>query len=189
MKRIFLIVGISLLLLSVFFVVSGTREIKYSFIEIEKGSISERVSAEKSKLVGDIVYAQNTILSFDSNKLGKIEIEAQKSVYNLRSGIIEISGNIKLKARDLYAETDKAKIFVEDKTVKKIEGYGNVKVQTNGRTIKSEKAEIFPQEKMIIFTGNPVIQQKGLQIQGKTIKIFLDSDIVEVDETKARMEK
>ncbi|MEM4326483.1 MAG: LptA/OstA family protein [Candidatus Pacearchaeota archaeon] len=168
-----------------FLVLSHRKEIRYSFIEVEGGETSG-IFAEKAKTFGNIVYAQDLLLSFDGDEFGTIEVQAEKSVYNLKSGIVEISGNVKLKAKNIYAETKKAKIFLDGNVIKKIEGYENVKVETNGKTIKAEKTEIIPKEKVIIFTGNPTIYQKGLEIQGKIIKVFVDSDTVEIEDTKAK---
>jgi len=179
------ILGILIFSISLFLMLSYEKDIRYGFVEVEGGKMLG-MSAETAKTSGDIVYAQNLFLSFDEEELGTIEVQAEKSVYNLKSGIVEISGNVRLKAKNIYAETKKAKIFLDDKSIKKIESYEDVKVQTNGRTIKAEKAEIFPKEKIIIFTGNATIYQKGLEIQGKIIKVYLDSDKVEIEDTRAK---
>jgi len=184
-RKLATILGILLFSISLFFILSHEKDIRYSFIEVEGGR-TLGMSAERAKTSGDIVYAQNLFLSFDGEELGMIEVQAEKSVYNLKSGIVEISGNVRLKAKNIYAETKKAKIFLDNKTIKKIESYEDVKVETNGRTIRAEKAEIVPKEKIIIFTGNPTIHQKGLEIQGKIIKVFIDSDKVEIEDIRAK---
>lgn len=188
MRRVILVLGGLLFASSLFLVVTATKETRYTIIEIEGGEIPHRMSSKRSKLFGDIVYAYNTFLSFDSDKLGRIEVQAERSVYNIKSGVIELTGNVKVKAKNLYAETRRAKLFVENNSISKIESYEKVKVETDGKTIRSERADIFPRERLIIFSGDPRIYQRGLEIQGKIIKVFLDSDVVEIDGMKAKTE-
>lgn len=190
-KKIISSIGFIIFVWTLLLVLFDKKTVRYSKIKIEGGKIvsKDTVSSRSSILYDNIVYAQNIFFSFDSGKLGTLKIEAEKSVYNLKTGVIELTGKVKMKAKNIYAETEKAKIFLDGKIIKKIEGYGNVKVETDGKVIKSEKVEIFPEEKVIVFSRNPTIYQKGMEIRGKTIKVFLDSDRVEVEETKVKSEQ
>lgn len=188
-KRLLVFCGILLFATSLTVVLPGTKEKRYSMVEIEEASMSSGISARKSVLFGDIVYAQNTFLSFENDDLGRIEVEAERSVYNMKKGVIELSGNVRLRAKDIYAETTKAKLYIQNNVVVKIEGHENIRVETGGRTISSRSAEIYPKDKLIVFSGDPKISQKGLEIRGRVIKVFLDSDMVEIEDTKAVTEK
>lgn len=183
----------------------NTREIKEKGKEEERGGGEEEGKeniAEKDKIheikSEDIlikkegfVKASGTEISLSAENIGWLEVQAEKSLYNMKRNEIELFGDVQMKSDKFTGSVRKAKIILDDsgKKVKLIEGFGDVFIIYGDKKIKSEKVNVIPERKIIVFSGNPEIQTGNLQAKGKTITIFLDSNQVQIEELNAKVDE
>ncbi len=189
-RKFFGIISIITFSLAILLILSYPNKTRYSIIEVIGGKIEHGklgISVEESLIFDSIAYAQDTSLNFSMENIGEVKITAERSIYNMRDGTIELIGNIKFRSEKIYAELDRARIYLKDEKVEKIIGRGNITIITGGKEAKSDEVEIFPKNKELILKGNPQVIQKNLRIKGNIIKINLDSDNVEVKEMEAEM--
>lgn len=189
-RKIFGVILIGIFSWATLLVLRYPSETRYRIMEVtggetERGTLG--VSVGRSIISDSIAYAQNTSLKLPVENIGEARITADKSVYNMKSGVIELIGNIKFESEKIYAELDRARIYLKGEKVEKILGKGNVIIITDGKEAKSDEIEILPKKKELILRGNPQVVQKNLRIKGDIIKINLDSDSVEVKETEAEI--
>ncbi len=194
MKFIISVGGVIIFALSVLMIIFEGKNINVRDFKVELEG-SEAVSQDgrsyiysnRTILSNSIAYAQGSLFQFDANRLDRVKVEAEKSVYNMKKGEIELIGNVRLTSERIYMEAKRAKVFLREGKIAKIEGEGDVYIKDEVREAKSRKIIILPEEKKAVLTGDPEILQGKVKIKGRTITFHIGSDEVEVRDLEAEM--
>ncbi len=193
-KRAIGVLGLIIFSYSVFEVIRNYKLIQDRLVSISGGKITSKVNLEAKEAIfkDNIAYASEVDLSFGADNIGDIKIYADKSTYNMKRGIIELFGNVKFKSEKIYAELDKAKVFLDQdsKKIKKIDGSGNVFINyENAKEVRAKNIQIYPDENEIILSGEPILKTGNIKIRAEKIKIIISSGDVEFEGVKAQIKE
>jgi OstA-like protein. len=171
-KRAIGVLGLIIFSYSVFEVIRNYKLIQDRLVSISGGKITSKVNLEAKEAIfkDNIAYASEVDLSFGADNIGDIKIYADKSTYNMKRGIIELFGNVKFKSEKIYAELDKAKVFLDQdsKKIKKIDGSGNVFINyENAKEVRAKNIQIYPDENEIILSGEPILKTGNIKIRAE----------------------
>ncbi len=158
------------------------------------GVRKEKIKNVKGKDVvvrEDLLRSKGAEIGLSAEHIGWVKIYAERSVYNMRKNTIELFGGVKIESDKFRGKLKRAKVKLDEKgkKIKFIEGSGDVFIIYGDKKIRSKKVSIIPDRKIVIFKGNPEIESGNLRAKGEIIKIFLDSDEVEIEELSAELEE
>ncbi len=193
-KRAIGAIGLIIFSYSVFEVLRNYKVIQDRLISISEGKINSKVNLEAKEAIfkDNVAYASEVDLSFAADNIGDIKIYADKSTYNIKRGVIELFGNVKFKSEKVYAELDRAKVFLsqDSKKIKKIDGSGNVFINyENSKEVRAKNIQIYPDENKIILSGEPILKTGNIKIRAEKIKIIISSGDVEFEGVKAQIKE
>ncbi len=193
-KRAIGAIGLIIFSYSVFEVLRNYKVIQDRLISISEGKINSKVNLEAKEAIfkDNVAYASEVDLSFAADNIGDIKIYADKSTYNIKRGVIELFGNVKFKSEKVYAELDRAKVFLsqDSKKIKKIDGSGNVFINyENSKEVRAKNIQIYPDENEIILSGEPILKTGNIKIRAEKIKIIISSGDVEFEGVKAQIKE
>ena len=213
-KKLIIVFGIIIFLSNIIFFLSEAKEKesrKETEIVIRHGEVitlaERKEKYKKSKKKGkekirnvkgedilvreDLVRSKGTEIGLSAEHIGWVKIYAERSIYNMRKNTIELFGGVKIKSDKFSGELKRAKIKLDEKgkRIRFIEGSGDVFIIYGDKKVKAKEVNIIPYKKVVIFKGNPEIESGNLRAKGELIKIFLDSDEVEIKELSAELEE
>jgi len=193
-RKIIVAFGLLIFIYSLFEVLRSFRIIQERFVSIFEGEIVSKVSlgAKEAVFKDDIAYASEVDLSFGAENIGDVKVFADKSTYNIKKGIIELFGNVKFKSEKIYAELDRAKVFLDQNSqkIRKIDGSGNVFINyENTKEVRAKNIQIYPEKNEIILSGNPILKTGNITIRAEKVKIIISSGDVEFEGVKAQIKE
>jgi lipopolysaccharide export system protein LptA len=193
-RKIIVAFGLLIFIYSLFEVLRSFRVIQERFVSIFEGEIVSKVSlkAKEAAFKDDIAYASEVDLSFGAENIGDVKVFADKSTYNIKKGIIELFGNVKFKSEKIYAELDRAKVFLDQNSqkIRKIDGSGNVFINyENTKEVRAKNIQIYPEKNEIILSGNPILKTGNITIRAEKVKIIISSGDVEFEGVKAQIKE
>jgi lipopolysaccharide export system protein LptA len=193
-RKIIVAFGLLIFKYSLFEVLRSFRVIQERFVSIFEGEIVSKVSLKAKEAVfkDDIAYASEVDLSFGAENIGDVKVFADKSTYNIKKGIIELFGNVKFKSEKIYAELDRAKVFLDQNSqkIRKIDGSGNVFINyENTKEVRAKNIQIYPEKNEIILSGNPILKTGNITIRAEKVKIIISSGDVEFEGVKAQIKE
>ncbi|MFZ8804018.1 MAG: LptA/OstA family protein, partial [Candidatus Calescibacterium sp.] len=162
-KRAIAIFGLIIFSYSIFEVIRNYKVVHERLVSISEGKISSNINLEAKEAIfkDNVAYASEVDLSFGADNIGDVKIYADKSTYNMKKGIIELFGNVKFKSEKVYAELDRAKVFLDQDSqkIKKIDGSGNVFINyENTKEVRAKSIQIYPDKNEIILSGEPILK-------------------------------
>jgi lipopolysaccharide export system protein LptA len=193
-KRAIAIFGLIIFSYSIFEVIRNYKVIHERFVSISEGKIASKINLEAKEAIfkDNVAYASEVDLSFGADNIGDVKIYADKSTYNMKKGIIELFGNVKFKSEKVYAELDRAKVFLDQdlKKIKKIDGSGNVFINyENTKEVRAKNIQIYPDKNEIILSGEPILKTGNITIKAEKVKIIISSGDVEFEGVKAQIKE
>jgi lipopolysaccharide export system protein LptA len=193
-KRAIAIFGLIIFSYSIFEVIRNYKVIHERFVSISEGKISSNINLEAKEAIfkDNVAYASEVDLSFGADNIGDVKIYADKSTYNMKKGIIELFGNVKFKSEKVYAELDRAKVFLDQDSqkIKKIDGSGNVFINyENTKEVRAKNIQIYPDKNEIILSGEPILKTGNITIKAEKVKIIISSGDVEFEGVKAQIKE
>jgi lipopolysaccharide export system protein LptA len=191
-KRAIAIFGLIIFSYSIFEVIRNYKVIHERFVSISEGKIASKINLEAKEAIfkDNVAYASEVDLSFGADNIGDVKIYADKSTYNMKKGIIELFGNVKFKSEKVYAELDRAKVFLDQDSqkIKKIDGSGNVFINyENTKEVRAKNIQIYPDKNEIILSGEPILKTGNITIKAEKVKIIISSGDVEFEGVKAQI--
>jgi lipopolysaccharide export system protein LptA len=193
-KRAIAIFGLIIFSYSIFEVIRNYRVVHERLVSISEGKISSNINLEAKEAIfkDNVAYASEVDLSFGADNIGDVKIYADKSTYNMKKGIIELFGNVKFKSEKVYAELDRAKVFLDQDSqkIKKIDGSGNVFINyENTKEVRAKSIQIYPDKNEIILSGEPILKTGNITIRAEKVKIIISSGDVEFEGVKAQIKE
>jgi len=193
-KRAIAIFGLIIFSYSIFEVIRNYKVVHERLVSISEGKISSNINLEAKEAIfkDNVAYASEVDLSFGTDNIGDVKIYADKSTYNMKKGIIELFGNVKFKSEKVYAELDRAKVFLDQdlKKIKKIDGSGNVFINyENTKEVRAKSIQIYPDRNEIILSGEPILKTGNITIRAEKVKIIISSGDVEFEGVKAQIKE
>jgi lipopolysaccharide export system protein LptA len=193
-RKIIVAFGLLIFIYSLFEVLRSFKVIQERFVSIFEGEIVSKVSlkAKEAAFKDDIAYASEVDLSFGAENIGDVKVFADKSTYNIKKGIIELFGNVKFKSEKIYAELDRAKVFLDQNSqkIRKIDGSGNVFINyENTKEVRAKNIQIYPEKNEIILSGDPILKTGNITIRAEKVKIIISSGDVEFEGVKAQIKE
>ncbi len=193
-KRAIAIFGLIIFSYSIFEVIRNYKVVHERLVSISEGKISSNINLEAREAIfkDNVAYASEVDLSFGADNIGDVKIYADKSTYNMKKGIIELFGNVKFKSEKVYAELDRAKVFLDQdlKKIKKIDGSGNVFINyENTKEVRAKSIQIYPDKNEIILSGEPILKTGNITIKAEKVKIIISSGDVEFEGVKAQIKE
>lgn len=193
-KRAIAIFGLIIFSYSIFEVIRNYKVIHERFVSISEGKIASKINLEAKEAIfkDNVAYASEVDLSFGADNIGDVKIYADKSTYNMKKGIIELFGNVKFKSEKVYAELDRAKVFLDQDSqkIKKIDGSGNVFINyENTKEVRAKNIQIYPDKNEIILSGEPILKTGNITIKAEKVKIIISSGDVEFEGVKAQIKE
>jgi lipopolysaccharide export system protein LptA len=193
-KRAIAIFGLIIFSYSIFEVIRNYKVVHERLVSISEGKISSNINLEAKEAIfkDNVAYASEVDLSFGADNIGDVKIYADKSTYNMKKGIIELFGNVKFKSEKVYAELDRAKVFLDQdlKKIKKIDGSGNVFINyENTKEVRAKSIQIYPDKNEIILSGEPILKTGNITIRAEKVKIIISSGDVEFEGVKAQIKE
>jgi lipopolysaccharide export system protein LptA len=194
MKRAIAIFGLIIFSYSIFEVIRNYKVVHERLVSISEGKISSNINLEAKEAIfkDNVAYASEVDLSFGADNIGDVKIYADKSTYNMKKGIIELFGNVKFKSEKVYAELDRAKVFLDQDSqkIKKIDGSGNVFINyENTKEVRAKSIQIYPDKNEIILSGEPILKTGNITIKAEKVKIIISSGDVEFEGVKAQIKE
>jgi len=193
-KRAIAIFGLIIFSYSTFEVIRNYKVVHERLVSISEGKISSNINLEAKEAIfkDNVAYASEVDLSFGADNIGDVKIYADKSTYNMKKGIIELFGNVKFKSEKVYAELDRAKVFLDQDSqkIKKIDGSGNVFINyENTKEVRAKSIQIYPDKNEIILSGEPILKTGNITIRAEKVKIIISSGDVEFEGVKAQIKE
>jgi lipopolysaccharide export system protein LptA len=193
-KRAIAIFGLIIFSYSIFEVIRNYKVVHERLVSISEGKISSNINLEAKEAIfkDNVAYASEVDLSFGADNIGDVKIYADKSTYNMKKGIIELFGNVKFKSEKVYAELDRAKVFLDQDSqkIKKIDGSGNVLINyENTKEVRAKSIQIYPDKNEIILSGEPILKTGNITIRAEKVKIIISSGDVEFEGVKAQIKE
>jgi lipopolysaccharide export system protein LptA len=193
-KRAIAIFGLIIFSYSIFEVIRNYKVVHERLVSISEGKISSNINLEAKEAIfkDNVAYASEVDLSFGVDNIGDVKIYADKSTYNMKKGIIELFGNVKFKSEKVYAELDRAKVFLDQDSqkIKKIDGSGNVFINyENTKEVRAKSIQIYPDKNEIILSGEPILKTGNITIRAEKVKIIISSGDVEFEGVKAQIKE
>jgi lipopolysaccharide export system protein LptA len=193
-KRAIAIFGLIIFSYSIFEVIRNYKVVHERLVSISEGKISSNINLEVKEAIfkDNVAYASEVDLSFGADNIGDVKIYADKSTYNMKKGIIELFGNVKFKSEKVYAELDRAKVFLDQDSqkIKKIDGSGNVFINyENTKEVRAKSIQIYPDKNEIILSGEPILKTGNITIRAEKVKIIISSGDVEFEGVKAQIKE
>jgi lipopolysaccharide export system protein LptA len=193
-KRAIAIFGLIIFSYSIFEVIRNYKVVHERLVSISEGKISSNINLEAKEAIfkDNVAYASEVDLSFGADNIGGVKIYADKSTYNMKKGIIELFGNVKFKSEKVYAELDRAKVFLDQDSqkIKKIDGSGNVFINyENTKEVRAKSIQIYPDKNEIILSGEPILKTGNITIRAEKVKIIISSGDVEFEGVKAQIKE
>jgi len=193
-KRAIAIFGLIIFSYSIFEVIRNYKVVHERLVSISEGKISSNINLEAKEAIfkDNVAYASEVDLSFGADNIGDVKIYADKSTYNMKKGIIELFGNVKFKSEKVYAELDRAKVFLDQDSqkIKKIDGSGNVFINyENTKEVRAKSIQIYPDKNEIILSGEPILKTGNITIRAEKVKIIISSGDVEFEGVKAQIKE
>jgi lipopolysaccharide export system protein LptA len=193
-KRAIAIFGLIIFSYSIFEVIRNYKVVHERLVSISEGKISSNINLEAKEAIfkDNVAYASEVDLSFGADNIGDVKIYADKSTYNMKKGIIELFGNVKFKSEKVYAELDRAKVFLDQDSqkIKKIDGSGNVFINyENTKEVRAKNIQIYPDKNEIILSGEPILKTGNITIKAEKVKIIISSGDVEFEGVKAQIKE
>ena len=193
-KRAIAIFGLIIFSYSIFEVIRNYKVVHERLVSISEGKISSNINLEAKEAIfkDNVAYASEVDLSFGADNIGDVKIYADKSTYNMKKGIIELFGNVKFKSEKVYAELDRAKVFLDQDSqkIKKIDGSGNVFINyENTKEVRAKSIQIYPDKNEIILSGEPILKTGNITIKAERVKIIISSGDVEFEGVKAQIKE
>jgi lipopolysaccharide export system protein LptA len=193
-KRAIAIFGLIIFSYSIFEVIRNYKVVHERLVSISEGKISSNINLEAKEAIfkDNVAYASEVDLSFGADNIGDVKIYADKSTYNMKKGIIELFGNVKFKSEKVYAELDRAKVFLDQDSqkIKKIDGSGNVFINyENTKEVRAKSIQIYPDKNEIILSGEPILKTGNITIKAEKVKIIISSGDVEFEGVKAQIKE
>jgi lipopolysaccharide export system protein LptA len=193
-KRAIAIFGLIIFSYSIFEVIRNYKVVHERLVSISEGKIASKINLEAKEAIfkDNVAYASEVDLSFGADNIGDVKIYADKSTYNMKKGIIELFGNVKFKSEKVYAELDRAKVFLDQDSqkIKKIDGSGNVFINyENTKEVRAKSIQIYPDKNEIILSGEPILKTGNITIRAEKVKIIISSGDVEFEGVKAQIKE
>jgi lipopolysaccharide export system protein LptA len=193
-KRAIAIFGLIIFSYSIFEVIRNYKVVHERLVSISEGKISSNINLEAKEAIfkDNVAYASEVDLSFGADNIGDVKIYADKSTYNMKKGIIELFGNVKFKSEKVYAELDRAKVFLDQDSqkIKRIDGSGNVFINyENTKEVRAKSIQIYPDKNEIILSGEPILKTGNITIRAEKVKIIISSGDVEFEGVKAQIKE
>jgi lipopolysaccharide export system protein LptA len=193
-KRAIAIFGLIIFSYSIFEVIRNYKVVHERLVSISEGKIYSNINLEAKEAIfkDNVAYASEVDLSFGADNIGDVKIYADKSTYNMKKGIIELFGNVKFKSEKVYAELDRAKVFLDQDSqkIKKIDGSGNVFINyENTKEVRAKSIQIYPDKNEIILSGEPILKTGNITIRAEKVKIIISSGDVEFEGVKAQIKE